>query len=1846
MADENKIGVDLETGGTDEFNKAMQRYMDTLLKAEKTTDAFVVHMNKLSAGLDRVLGASSGLDKAAKEVMTFKNSLAAVSKALPDVKPLNKFFSDIAKGAAVLKPVESTVRSLSSLNRSIVALSQATPISSAVIDSLKALEPVVTSLGSIPTLRPVARSIADLGLALERFSVVGDKPKAALDTLTSLGVRLKTIAQNSQDIRRVSAAISLIARAMQGFQGIKGIPANALASLGAIANALRAVSQVAGVKDAANQIALVSRALARFADIKSIPTQSIAAIGAISNALRSVSQLSGIDKAAKAISGIGLALSRLSNIQTIPAKALASIGAIGNALRSVSGIANVAQLSQGLLRLSTALNRLSTVKAVPPHVFQNLQALVRSLGGIGTGSNIAALVGVTNALTTALNKLTAAQARAIPQLNSFRTSFTQGIAIGVGAQAVDMFLRLGGAIRDFVSSTLGTVAFFERFNLTLEAVIAQQLKAADSSLTQAQAIEQAKRPALGYLKILEQMAILSPFNIEQVALGFRLATAFGFTTKEALRLTQAVVDFTSFAGLGNEALERISRSLAQVRNRGKLTADNVRELAEAGVPVYDILGKAFKKTTAELLDFQEDGAIPAGQAIQAIIGYFEEVATGAGKKAATTLTGLLATLGEIKQIAARDIFGTAFQSIQPILQELVSFLSSNQFRASLVVIGQIIGANLARAIQTVRAAINGLISSYNALNPRTKEAIKTFILVGAAVVSLIAIFGAVSLVIGALVNPFTLITVTVTGLVTLWVTSFDRIQSITTTVLSSIGKAFDILATQATNWGISIIRSLTAGVVGATGLIAQALRVVGQVFSFFLKPGSPPRLLPDLDTWGTAAANEYISAWTKADFDELNKFGSVLANQIRNLVSIGNIDELSAPRRIIGTRQALSQALSDIKSFGVVTENTLTRIFNATLLNRNLLRSYFDSYAQLTRATSDLEKAQDSLNATMKQYDDQLKPLQKRLQEITDAQDNAEEQKQIARLQRIIANRGANDSRRSSALLELEQIQVENQIEALEREKGAAEETGSAVVNELQRALDQAKENLAINEARINNQIEINSLIGEEARIRRQLEEELAKQKDPRIVALERELEIFTLQQGFLSNLIDLAHQQFILSDAEATAAQKKTAELRIQELLIDNQIKTIEGAKLGIDFGPLFDIPIVPADFGVKIDGITESIGGMFDSFAGLETLDLETPIKDFEKAVEDATKSISDFNLAITTTLDNINKKLPPFLRFQEVAGDPRPSTGLKNLGAALTGIGVAITVGRVISLLGAVAGVLAGTASVATIVPALIGLVAAAFVGDWFGFRTGVVEQFHKDWETTRAIFDAILLAGSEIRTLFAEEGISGVVRGFFETVNAAFSDFFALIVSSFPEEMQTFFNETLPEIIQIGFDLGAGLVQGIRDFFSTSNTVFSTLFNELILQPIKDYFGVESPSTLMRDKVGDPAGLGVIVGMVNAIGAGIVDVVTALGDLAAGMFSLESIQVFLDHAKTLGTDIILGIKEGLTTKYEETKGFFQGLLGGLFGAGEEEIESGSPSKRAHRDLGEPIGEGVLGGLKSSLSETTLGKIFADALVIFNAFRDAAVTVTNQLQIGVTASFTLLEATVTKAIEATKTSVITAIGLTAVDIAQKSIAFRTAFLQNVLLMKTKGLLTINAFKIETVRIFVAMQKAITGESGIIPVLTDKVVTLFEDMSAAVIEIVANMITTLTEQFTGENGLTTTLEVLFADKGTILGETFGNGIAQGIINKLEPIKNAALFVIQQALLASLAVINAQPTASSSGLQTQGVNDRLGSPGVGNTTPVVGGGNITKVYNLNVNSTQSSRGIVRDFGIMEVMGA
>jgi tape measure domain-containing protein len=242
--------------------------------------------------------------------------------------------------------------------------------------------------------------------------------------------------------------------------------------------------------------------------------------------------------------------------------------------------------------------------------------------------------------------------------------------------AINLAGQAFGFLKDQAMAGLDAVASYERLELSLQSLIASQMVQAGVATDVASAMEVAGIQAEELVKWNEELAIKSPFTSEGVAQAFRMSMAYGFTTDEAQRLTEAMIDFASGSGASEYAMQQIARALGQISATGKLTGGDMLQLVNAGLPVAEILAEAFGVTTAQIMDMREKGLIPAQDAIEAITVWMEENFAGAAERQASSWAGLKGTFSDLQQMGLREFFGGLFEALQPLANTLAAFLQS------------------------------------------------------------------------------------------------------------------------------------------------------------------------------------------------------------------------------------------------------------------------------------------------------------------------------------------------------------------------------------------------------------------------------------------------------------------------------------------------------------------------------------------------------------------------------------------------------------------------------------------------------------------------------------------------------------------------------------------------------------------------------------------------------------------------------------------------------------------------------------------------------------------------------------------------------------------------------------------------------------------------------------------------------------------------------------------------------------------------------------------------------------------------------------------------------------------
>lgn len=330
--------------------------------------------------------------------------------------------------------------------------------------------------------------------------------------------------------------------------------------------------------------------------------------------------------------------------------------------------------------------------------------------------------------------------------------------------------------------------------------------------------------------------------------------------------------------------------------------------------------------------------------------------------------------------------------------------------------------------------------------------------------------------------------------------SLDKlVQRAAPSFLAFVGAAEETLgglAIQGLAWGEGFINSFAAGMWAAVGNVISVLTSIAQAITYWLAPGSPPRILPDLDQWGTDAMNEWLNGFNKADFGIFNDLSNTLTGLIRSLPVAGG-DKLGVIPRILGAREGIAKAVSELRTAGAVSEATLQSIIGNVGTADDSVRAYVESLVKLNAADQVVSEAQARLTAATKAYNDALKPLDSQLANISESQQQlADDQaKYIASL--ILADPGATAAEKRNAQLEIERINAE-------AARRAAVAKGEAEVSAATEALDTAKQaqtaaqdQYDTDRARIAALTETNNLLREQLALIESLNKEPAAGKTP-----------------------------------------------------------------------------------------------------------------------------------------------------------------------------------------------------------------------------------------------------------------------------------------------------------------------------------------------------------------------------------------------------------------------------------------------------------------------------------------------------------------------------------------------------------------------------------------------------------------------------------------------------------------------------------------------------------------------------------------------------------------------------
>jgi len=178
--------------------------------------------------------------------------------------------------------------------------------------------------------------------------------------------------------------------------------------------------------------------------------------------------------------------------------------------------------------------------------------------------------------------------------------------------------------------------------------------------------------AQDFLTNLNKFANATPFDFPGLTTAASSLISAGIDANKVIPIMTSLGNATSGMGTGAEGVQRATVALQQMNAAGKISGEDLNQLRDAGVPVFDLLTAATGKSTAAIADMAQKGKLGRKELDQLMAalesGKGLERFNGLMEKQSQSLSGMASTLKDTVGMGLSQ----AFQPAIPFLKILLT----------------------------------------------------------------------------------------------------------------------------------------------------------------------------------------------------------------------------------------------------------------------------------------------------------------------------------------------------------------------------------------------------------------------------------------------------------------------------------------------------------------------------------------------------------------------------------------------------------------------------------------------------------------------------------------------------------------------------------------------------------------------------------------------------------------------------------------------------------------------------------------------------------------------------------------------------------------------------------------------------------------------------------------------------------------------------------------------------------------------------------------------------------------------------------------------------------------------
>jgi tape measure domain-containing protein len=376
-----------------------------------------------------------------------------------------------------------------------------------------------------------------------------------------------------------------------------------------------------------------------------------------------------------------------------------------------------------------------------------------------------------------------------------------------------------------------------RLGATITAALAGATAALIRAGSQAIATEKAFTTLTGsaaraqkLIDAINREAAQSVLNYTDMLTAAQRLLAAGVRESDILPTLRAIGDALAASGeISRENALAITKAFTDIANKGKLQAQELIQLANAGVPALKILREELRMTEAQFAEFmQGKRALGAADALRALVTGLRREYGGLQQEMMDTPLGQISNLYDNLARALRSAGAPLAQAIVPALKEINAQLSRIIESGNLAKLAPLF-TELARTGGAALNTLLALLAKLADLFANLPKPIQT------ATAALLVLLGPGSLALAGAIKLYTAIRNIILAM-----------RALITTTYAAIGAQRLFNATTATTAGAAGAGAAGAGAAGALGALGRIAGVAGVFLATTATADAPTRSFEEL----------------------------------------------------------------------------------------------------------------------------------------------------------------------------------------------------------------------------------------------------------------------------------------------------------------------------------------------------------------------------------------------------------------------------------------------------------------------------------------------------------------------------------------------------------------------------------------------------------------------------------------------------------------------------------------------------------------------------------------------------------------------------------------------------------------------------------------------------------------------------------------------------------------------------------------------------------------------------------------------------------------------------------------